>query len=175
MMDGNVTLTNTNIAENENVVMLYNGKYYGPYKAKRRIGDGKYYIKPDITNYLVPFIRTSKFSVLSLKSSRIMMIRQRHSLYMRQVPGNRLTLFRTRSCWKVYLRIFHWNQQPKARTNLSTAIWICLLYPHFLTALHRKDWKGCKGSFLTQRLFWYKAGAVEQFAEITSGYGKQSV
>lgn len=98
MMDGNVTLTNTNIAENENVVMLYNGKYYGPYKAKRRIGDGKYYIKPDITNYLVPFIRTSKFSVLSLKSSRIMMIRQRHSLYMRQVPGNRLTLFRTRSC-----------------------------------------------------------------------------
>lgn len=67
MMDGNVTLTNTNIAENENVVMLYNGKYYGPYKAKRRIGDGKYYIKPDITNYLVPFYPNEQVQYLKLE------------------------------------------------------------------------------------------------------------
>ena len=67
MMDGNVTLTNTNIAENENVVMLYNGKYYGPYKAKRRIGDGKYYIKPDITNYLVPFYPNEQVQCFELE------------------------------------------------------------------------------------------------------------
>ncbi len=55
IMDNNIMLSNTNIIENENVVMFHKGKYYGPFKVKRSNSNGKYFIKPDNTNHLVPF------------------------------------------------------------------------------------------------------------------------
>lgn len=55
IMGNNIMLSNTNIIENENVVMFYKGKYYGPFKVKRSNSNGKYFIKPDNTNHLVPF------------------------------------------------------------------------------------------------------------------------
>lgn len=67
IMGNNIMLNNTNIIENENVVMFHKGKYYGPFKVKRSNSNGKYFIKPDNTNHLVPFYPNENVQYLELE------------------------------------------------------------------------------------------------------------
>lgn len=67
IMGNNIMLNNTNIIENENVVMSHKGKYYGPFKVKRSNSNGKYFIKPDNTNHLVPFYPNENVQYLVLE------------------------------------------------------------------------------------------------------------
>lgn len=56
-ISGNINLRETNINDGEMVVLYYNEKYYGPFKAMYRTYDGIFYINTSASenNYLVPF------------------------------------------------------------------------------------------------------------------------
>lgn len=70
IMSSNITLSNMNIIENENVVMFHKGKYYGPFKVKRN-NNGKYVIKPDNTNHLVPFYPNENVQYFELEKQSL--------------------------------------------------------------------------------------------------------
>lgn len=50
----NIFVSETNLVDNEPVLFYWNGKYYGPFIAKLRIEDGKFRIKNDTSDYLLP-------------------------------------------------------------------------------------------------------------------------
>lgn len=68
-ISGNINLLETNITDGEMVVLFYNEKYYGPFKALRRQYDEKFYINTlaGENNYLVPFFSTTDVEVIELE------------------------------------------------------------------------------------------------------------
>lgn len=68
-ISGNINLLETNITEGEMVVLLYNEKYYGPFKVSCRQYDDRFYINTlaNENNYLVPFFSTSDVEVIELE------------------------------------------------------------------------------------------------------------
>lgn len=68
-ISGNINLLEPNITDGEMVVLLYNEKYYGPFKAFRRQYDDRFYINTlaNENNYLVPFFSTSDVEVIELE------------------------------------------------------------------------------------------------------------
>lgn len=68
-ISGNINLLETNITDDEMVVLFYNEKYYGPFKAKRRQYDEKFYITTlaDESDYLVPFFSITDVTVIELE------------------------------------------------------------------------------------------------------------
>ncbi|WP_456029114.1 AAA family ATPase [Ruminococcus sp.] len=68
-ISGNINLLETNITDGEMVVLFYNEKYYGPFKATRRQYDEKFYITTlaSENNYLVPFFNITDVNVIELE------------------------------------------------------------------------------------------------------------
>lgn len=68
-ISGNINLLETNITDGEMVVLFYNEKYYGPFKALRRQYDERFYINTlaGENNYLVPFFSTTDVEVIELE------------------------------------------------------------------------------------------------------------
>ena len=68
-ISGNINLLETNITNGEMVVLFYNEKYYGPFKATRRQYDEKFYITTlaSENNYLVPFFSITDVKVIELE------------------------------------------------------------------------------------------------------------
>ncbi len=68
-ISGNINLLETNITIGEMVVLLYNEKYYGPFKASRRQYDDRFYINTlaNENDYLVPFFSTTDVNIIKLK------------------------------------------------------------------------------------------------------------
>lgn len=68
-ISGNINLLETNITNGEMVVLFYNEKYYGPFKATRRQYDEKFYITTlaSENNYLVPFFSITDVNVIELE------------------------------------------------------------------------------------------------------------
>lgn len=68
-ISGNINLLETNITDGEMVVLFYNEKYYGPFKATRRQYDEKFYITTlaSENNYLVPFFSITDVNVVELE------------------------------------------------------------------------------------------------------------
>lgn len=68
-ISGNINLLETNITNSEMVVLFYNEKYYGPFKATRRQYDEKFYITTlaSENNYLVPFFSITDVKVIELE------------------------------------------------------------------------------------------------------------
>lgn len=68
-ISGNINLLETNITDGEMVVLFYNEKYYGPFKATRRQYDEKFYITTlaSENNYLVPFFSITDVNVIELE------------------------------------------------------------------------------------------------------------
>ena len=66
---GNINLRETNITDGEMVVLFYNEKYYGPFKATRRQYDEKFYITTlaSENNYLVSFFSITDVNVIELE------------------------------------------------------------------------------------------------------------
>lgn len=68
-ISGNINFLEPNITEDEKVVLLYNEKYYGPFKALRRQYDDRFYINTlaNEKNYLVPYFSTTDVEVIELE------------------------------------------------------------------------------------------------------------
>ncbi|EXM40181.1 hypothetical protein RASY3_07425 [Ruminococcus albus SY3] len=68
-ISGNINLLETNITDGEMVVLFYNEKYYGPFKATRRQYDEKFYITTlaSESNYLVPYFNTTDVEIIELE------------------------------------------------------------------------------------------------------------
>lgn len=68
-ISGNINLLETNVTDGEMVVLFYNEKYYGPFKATRRQYDEKFYITTlaSENNYLVPFFSITDVNVIELE------------------------------------------------------------------------------------------------------------
>lgn len=68
-ISGNINLLEPNITDGEMVILLYNEKYYGPFKALRRQYDDRFYINTlaNENNYLVPFFSTSDVEAIELE------------------------------------------------------------------------------------------------------------
>ena len=68
-INGNITLNEDDIEENESVLLLYNEKYYGPFNARFRIIDNKYYVRADanVNNYLVPYFSEDSLHLFDLE------------------------------------------------------------------------------------------------------------
>ncbi len=68
-ISGNINLRETNITDGEMVVLFYNEKYYGPFKATRRQYDEKFYITTlaSENNYLVSFFSITDVNVIELE------------------------------------------------------------------------------------------------------------
>lgn len=68
-ISGNINLLETNITNGEMVVLFYNEKYYGPFKAIRRQYDERFYINTlaSKSNYLVTYFSTADVEVVELE------------------------------------------------------------------------------------------------------------
>ena len=68
-ISGNINLSETNITDGEMVVLFYNEKYYGPFKASRKQYDEKFFINTlaSENNYLVPFFMVTDVEVIELE------------------------------------------------------------------------------------------------------------
>ena len=68
-ISGNINLRETNITEGEKVVLYYNEKYFGPFKALYRTYDDKFYINisANESNYLVPFFSANDIELIELE------------------------------------------------------------------------------------------------------------
>lgn len=68
-ISGNINLLETNITDGEMVVLFYNEKYYGPFKATRKQYDEKFYITTlaSENNYLVSFFSIADVKVIELE------------------------------------------------------------------------------------------------------------
>lgn len=68
-ISGNINLLETNITDGEMIVLFYNEKYYGPFKATRRQYDEKFYITTlaSESNYLVPYFSTTDVEIIELE------------------------------------------------------------------------------------------------------------
>ena len=68
-ISGNIYLRETNITEGEWVVLSYNKKYYGPFKASRKQYEERFFINTLAVenNYLVPFFSITDAEVVELE------------------------------------------------------------------------------------------------------------
>ena len=68
-ISGNINLLETNITEDEMVVLSYNEKYYGPFKVFRRQYDERFYVNTlaGENNYLVPFFNIVDVDAIELE------------------------------------------------------------------------------------------------------------
>lgn len=68
-ISGNINLLETNITDGEMVILFYNEKHYGPFKASRRQYDERYYVNTlaSENNYLVPFFNLADVDVIELE------------------------------------------------------------------------------------------------------------
>ena len=68
-ISGNINLIETNITDGEMVVLLYNEKYYGPFKASRKQYGERFYINTlaNENNYLVPYFSITDVEVVELE------------------------------------------------------------------------------------------------------------
>lgn len=68
-ISGNINLIESNITDGEMVVLYYNDKYYGPFKALHRTYDDRFYINTlaSENNYLVPFFSSIDVEVIELE------------------------------------------------------------------------------------------------------------
>ncbi len=68
-ISGNINLSETNITEGEMVVLFYNEKYYGPFKASRKQYDERFFINTlaSENNYLVPFFSITDVEAVELE------------------------------------------------------------------------------------------------------------
>ena len=73
-----ILLKESNLIENESVVLFYQNKYYGPFTVSFRAQDDKFYIKTDAkeNNYLVPYYFTS--SVINLEFEKGTRFEEQH-------------------------------------------------------------------------------------------------
>ena len=73
-ISGNINLLETNITDGEMVVLFYNEKYYGPFKASRRQYDERFYINTsaDKSNYLVPFFSITDVDIIKLEKQAML-------------------------------------------------------------------------------------------------------
>lgn len=68
-ISGNINIIESNITDGEMVVLYYNDKYYGPFKALHRTYDDRFYINTlaSENNYLVPFFSSKDVEVIELE------------------------------------------------------------------------------------------------------------
>ena len=68
-INGNINLLETNITDGEMVVLFYNEKYYGPFKAIRRQYDERFYINTlaSESSYLVTFFSITDVDIIELE------------------------------------------------------------------------------------------------------------
>lgn len=68
-ISGNINLLETNITDDEMVVLFYNEKYYGPFKAIRRQYDERFYINTlaSESSYLVTFFSITDVDIIELE------------------------------------------------------------------------------------------------------------
>lgn len=73
-----VILNESNLVDNESVVLYYQNKYYGPFTVSFRAQDDKYYIKIDAkeNNYLIPYYLPS--SVINLEFEKRARYEEQH-------------------------------------------------------------------------------------------------
>lgn len=86
-----ILLKESNLIENESVVLFYQNKYYGPFTVSFRAQDDKFYIKTDAkeNNYLVPYYFTS--SVINLEFEKRARFEEQHITKYIYITGeNRL-------------------------------------------------------------------------------------
>ena len=68
-ISGDINLLETNITDGEMVVLFYNEKYYGPFRATRRQYDERFYINTlaSESNYLVTFFSITDVDIIELE------------------------------------------------------------------------------------------------------------